>query len=112
VLVESYDEAIDKENDNLRLEVKRLEQKVNVLEKQAKVQPSQDNHRNMVNKFEKGKIVLKLAPQQQMRHTHHKKEEIANIDKKIEYVRSVFLNVRRPHIKNGICYKSGDKHNS
>jgi hypothetical protein len=33
VLVESCDEAIGKENDNLKLEVKRLEQKVNMLEK-------------------------------------------------------------------------------
>jgi hypothetical protein len=40
VLVESCDEAIGKENDNLNLEVKRLEQKVNILEKQAKAQPS------------------------------------------------------------------------
>jgi hypothetical protein len=40
VLVESCDEAIGKENDNLKLEVKRLEQKVNILEKQAKAQPS------------------------------------------------------------------------
>jgi hypothetical protein len=35
-----------------------------MLEKQVKVQPSQDNRRNMVNKLEKGKIVSKLAPQQ------------------------------------------------
>jgi hypothetical protein len=34
VLVESCDEAIGKENDNLKLEVKRLEQKVNMLEQQ------------------------------------------------------------------------------
>jgi hypothetical protein len=34
-----------------------------MLEKQVKVQPSQDNRRNMVNKLEKGKIVPKLAPQ-------------------------------------------------
>jgi hypothetical protein len=47
-----------------------------------------------------------------MRTTHHKKEERANIDEKIEYARSVFLNTRRPHIKNGIGYKSGDKYNS
>jgi hypothetical protein len=33
VLIESCDEAIGKENDNLKLEVKRLEQNVNVLEK-------------------------------------------------------------------------------
>jgi hypothetical protein len=112
MLVESCDEAIGKENDNLKLEVKRLEQKVNVLEKQAKAQPSQDNHKNMMNKLENGKTVPKLSPQQQMRPTHHKKKERASIDEKIKYVRSVFLNARRPHIKNGIGYKSGDKHNS
>jgi hypothetical protein len=41
-----------------------------------------------------------------------KKEERVNIDKKIEYARSVFLNAKRSHIKNGTGYKSGDKHNS
>jgi hypothetical protein len=46
------------------------------------------------------------------RPTHHKKEERANIDEKIEYARSVFLNVRRSHIKNGIGYKNGGKNNS
>jgi hypothetical protein len=75
VLVESCDEAIGKEIDNLKLEVKRLEQKVIILEKQAKAQPSQDNHRNMVNKFEKGRTAPKFAPQHQMKHTHYKKEE-------------------------------------
>jgi hypothetical protein len=42
-IVEYCGEAIGKENDTLKLEVKRLEQKVKVLENQAKVQPSQDN---------------------------------------------------------------------
>jgi hypothetical protein len=64
------------------------------------------------NKLEKGKTVPKLAPQQEKWHIHHKKEGRANIDEKIEYARSVFLNARRPHIKNDIGYKSGDKHNS
>jgi hypothetical protein len=96
----------------LKLEVKRLEQMVKVLEKQVKAQPSQDNHRKMMNKLQKGKIVPKLAPQQEKRHIHHKKEERVNIDEKIEYARSIFLNVRRSHIKNGIGYKSGDKYNS
>jgi hypothetical protein len=105
VLVQFCDEAICKENDNLKLEVKRLEQKVSMLEKQAKAQPSQDNHKNMMNKLEKGKIVPKLAPQQQMKHTHHKKEEMANIDEKIEYSRSVFLNAMRPHIKMALIIK-------
>jgi hypothetical protein len=83
-----------------------------VLEKQAKAQPSQDNRRNMVINLEKEKTVPKLAPQQQMKPTHHKNEERANIDEKNEYARSVFLNARRRHIKNGIGYKNGDKHNS
>jgi hypothetical protein len=47
-----------------------------------------------------------------MKPTHHKKEEKANIDEKIEYARSVFLNARRSHIKNSIGYKSDDKQNS
>jgi hypothetical protein len=88
VLVESCDEAISKENDDLKLEVKRLKQKVSMLEKQAKAQPSQDNRRNMVNKLEKGRTAPKLAPQQQTKPTHHKKKERANIDEKIEYARS------------------------
>jgi hypothetical protein len=112
VLVESCDEAIGKENDDLKIEVKRLEQKVSMLEKQAKAQPSQDNHRNMVNKLEKGRAMPKLAPKQQTKSTHHKKERRSNIDEKIEYARSIFLNARKSHIKNGIGYKSGDKHNS
>jgi hypothetical protein len=66
----------------------------------------------MVNKLEKGKTVPKFASQQQVKPTQHKKQEKTNVDKKIECARSVFLNARRPHIKNGIGYKSGDKHNS
>jgi hypothetical protein len=66
----------------------------------------------MVNKLENGKTMPKLAPQQQMKHTHRKKEERANFDEKIEYAISVFLNARRPHIINGIGNKSGDKNNS
>jgi hypothetical protein len=63
VVVESCDEGISKENDDLKLEVKLLEQKVKVLKKQVMVQPSQDNRSNMMNKVEKEKIVPKLAPQ-------------------------------------------------
>jgi hypothetical protein len=89
-----------------------LNKKVKVLEMEVKLQPSQDNCRNMVNKLKKGRTVPKLTPQQQKRHIHYKKEERANIDEKIEYEQSVFLNARRSHIKNGIGYKSSDKHNS
>jgi hypothetical protein len=84
---------------------------VSKLEKQVKVQLSEDNHRNMVNKFEKGSTTTKLASQQH-KLPHHKKQQKVIEDEKIEYSRSAHLNLRRPHIKNIIGYKMGDKHNS
>jgi hypothetical protein len=61
--VETCDEAIAQENDHLKLEVKRIEQIVSELVKQAKVWPSQDYRQNMLNKFEKGSNVTKQASQ-------------------------------------------------
>jgi hypothetical protein len=104
--METCDEAISQENDNLKREVKKLELEVNKLKKQAKVQPPQDNHNNMVKKLEKGKIAPKIASQPPKKQVQKEK------DKKVEYARSVFSNARRPHIKSGIGYKNGDKHNS
>jgi hypothetical protein len=63
VLVESCDEAIGKENDHLKREVKMLEIEVNKLKKQTKVQPHQDNHSNIVKKFKKGRTAPKIASQ-------------------------------------------------
>jgi hypothetical protein len=88
VIVESCNDAIDKENDNLKLEVKMLE-KGKYIGKQLKAQPSQNNRRNMVNKLEKGRTTAKLAPQHQKKPINRKKEEMTNIDEKIEYARSV-----------------------
>jgi hypothetical protein len=53
VLVEFCDEAIGKENNYLKREVKRLEIEVHKLNKQTKVQPPQNNHSNIVKKLEK-----------------------------------------------------------
>jgi hypothetical protein len=55
---------LPQENGHLKLEVKRLEQMVTELVKQAKVRPSQDNHRNMVNKLDKDSNVSKQDSQQ------------------------------------------------
>jgi regulator of replication initiation timing len=49
------------ENDQLRLEVKRLEKMVSELVKQVKVRTPQDNHRNMMNKLEKDSNFTKQA---------------------------------------------------
>jgi nitrate reductase cytochrome c-type subunit len=53
VSVETCDEEIAQENDQLKLEVMRLEQMVSEFVNQAKMVPHQDNRRNMVNKLEK-----------------------------------------------------------
>jgi hypothetical protein len=59
----------------------------------------------MVKKLEKGRTTPKIASQQPKKQVQHQKDE------GIEYARSVFLNARRLHIKSGIGYKNGDKHN-
>jgi hypothetical protein len=80
----------------LNREVNKLELEMNKMKKQAKVQPPQDNHSNVVKKFEKGKTAPKIASQPPKKQVQNDKDE------KIEYVRSVFLNARRAHIKSGI----------
>jgi TolA-binding protein len=110
--VKTCDEAITQENDQLKLEVKRLEQMVSELVKQAKVRPSQDNRRNMVNKLETGSNVTKQASQQLNKAQPLKKQQKTIEDEKLEYARSAYLNARSSHIKNGIGYKMGDKHNT
>jgi hypothetical protein len=112
VRVETCDEEVAQENNQLKLEVKRLEQMVSELVKQSKVRPSQDNCRNMVNKLEKGSNFTK-QPSQQSRKAQHLKKQQKTIEKeKLEYARSSYMNTRRPHIKNDLSYKMGDKHNS
>jgi hypothetical protein len=89
----------------LKLEVKRLEQKVKVLEKQAKVRPAQDNRRNMVNKLENGSNFTKQSSQQSNKAQPLKRQQKGIEDEKIKYARI-------SHIKNDIDYKMGDKHNT
>jgi hypothetical protein len=85
---------------------------VSELVKQTKVRSPQDNHRNMVNKLEKGSHITKRASQQSNKAQPLKKQHKAIEDDKIEYARSAYLNARRHPIKNGIGYQIGDKHNS
>jgi hypothetical protein len=106
VSVKTCDDLIAQENDHLKREVKKLQLKVNKLKRQAKVQHLQDNRSNVVKKLEKRKHTPKIASQPSNKKVQNEKYE------KVEYVRSVFLNARRPHIKNEIGYKNGDKDNS
>jgi hypothetical protein len=60
----------------------------------------------VVKKLEKGKNTPKITSQPPKKQVQNENDE------KIEYARSDFLNAKRPHIKSGIGYKKGDKHNS
>jgi cell division protein FtsB len=67
VSVKICDNQITQENDHLNREVKKLKLEVNKLKKQAKVQPPQDNHSNMVKKLEKEKTTPNIASQPSMK---------------------------------------------
>jgi hypothetical protein len=60
VFLETCDETIAQENDHSKREVKQLEFEVNKLKKQVKVQPPQDNHKNMVKSLRRKKLHQKL----------------------------------------------------
>jgi hypothetical protein len=109
--VKSCNEQIAQENDHLKLEVKRLEQMVSNFVKQAKVGPFQNNHRNMVNMLEKGSNITKQASQPSNKAQPLKKQQKTIEKEKLEYARSAYLNMRRPHIKCEIGYKTGNQHN-
>jgi hypothetical protein len=63
-------------------------------------------------KLENGSNINKQASQQSNKDQPLKKQQKPIEDEKIEYTRSTYLNARMPHIKNGIGYKMGDKHNT
>jgi hypothetical protein len=66
----------------------------------------------MVNKLEKGSNVTKQASQQSNKAQPLKKQQKTIEEEKLEYARSAYLNAKRPHNKNDIGYKMGDKYNS
>ena len=57
VIVESCDDHIAKENDDLKQEVERLMKDLARLKGKSIVQPSQDNREDMVKNLEKGSTV-------------------------------------------------------
>jgi hypothetical protein len=73
VLVESCDDLIAKENDELKQEVEKFQKDLYVLKEKSKVQPSRDNREDMVKKLEKGSTITSSTPQQ---HTLTHKNKI------------------------------------
>ena len=64
VVAESCDDLIAEENDELKWEVEELKIEMIKLKSKGQVQPSQDNHDDMVKKLEKGSNSTTFAPQQ------------------------------------------------
>ena len=72
VIVESCDDFIAQENENLMCEVKRLNEEVTKLKGEGQVRPSQDNHDPVVKKLEMGSNVTSSAYQQDQKSIKHK----------------------------------------
>jgi hypothetical protein len=86
VLVESCDDLVAKENDELKQEVEKLQKDLYVLKEKSKVQPSQDNREYMLKKLEKGSTVTSSTPQQ---HTMTHKNKIQE-KSKVGHVKSQY----------------------
>ena len=64
IIVESCDDLIAQENDELKREVGGLKMEMTKLKSKVQVKSSQDNRDNMVKKLEKGSNLTTFAPQQ------------------------------------------------
>jgi hypothetical protein len=79
VLVESCDDLIAKENDELKQEVEKFQRELYVLKEKNKVQPSQDNREDMVKKLENGSIVASSTSHQHAKTHKHKIQEKSKV---------------------------------
>jgi hypothetical protein len=72
VFVESCDDFIAQENEELMHEVKRLKEEVIKLKGKEQVRPSQDNRDSMVKKLEKGSNITSSTLQQNQKSIKHR----------------------------------------
>ncbi|RCV16845.1 hypothetical protein SETIT_3G171100v2 [Setaria italica] len=78
VFVESCDDLVARENDELTQEVERLKKDLSELRGKSQVQPSQDNHEDMVKKLEKGSTDTCSTPQLHLKNNKSKIQEENN----------------------------------
>jgi hypothetical protein len=72
-IVETCDDHIASENDDLKREVEMLKLKLSRLKNKGHVQPFQDNRHNIVNKLEKGSTATcSKLPLTDLTKSHHK----------------------------------------
>jgi hypothetical protein len=67
VFVETCDDLIAQENDELKQEVEKLKRDLYVFKEESQVQPSQDNRDDVAKKIEKGSTVTSSTPQQHIK---------------------------------------------
>ena len=84
VIVEICDDSITKENEELKEEVERLRRDLIQWNGKCNGQPSQDNRKDMVKKFEKGSTKACIKP-----HQEGHKSNSAKVKGKFEEVQSV-----------------------
>ncbi|KAF8657761.1 hypothetical protein HU200_059921 [Digitaria exilis] len=83
VFVETCDDFITQENQETMQEVNVLKEGLNELDGNGKVQPSQDNRDNMVNKLEERSTTPCSPPQQHLKISKNKVEE----NNKLEHIK-------------------------
>ena len=106
VIVESCDDLIAKENDELKQEVERLMKGLSKLKgkgMESNVQPSQDNRENMVKKLEKGSIVTCSK----CHYKGHKSDKCSQPKKKF----SDEKNKKKLTIKSSLIYTKPNRKN-
>ena len=84
VLVETCDDSITKENEELKEEVERLRRDLIQWKGKCNAQPFQDNHEDMVKKLEKGSTEACIKP-----HQEGHKSDNAKVKGKFEEVQSI-----------------------
>jgi hypothetical protein len=116
VLVESCDDLIAKENDELKQKVEKLQEDLYVLKEKSKVQPPQDNREYMVKKLEKGSTATRSTPQQHAMTHKNKIQEKSKVGQNksqylpIKYKTQESLS-KKPRNSNKwrVCYKCREK---
>ena len=103
VIVESCDDLIAKENDELKQEVERLMKDLARLKDKDIVQPSQDNREDMVKKSEKGSTVTCFKCHQE----DHKSNKCPQSRKKLPDEK----NKKKLTIKSSLIYTKANQRN-
>jgi hypothetical protein len=116
VLVESCDDLIVEENDQLKQEVEKLQKDLYVLKEKSKVKPSQDNREDMVKKLEKGSTATSSTPKQHTMTHKNKTQEKSKVGEAKSQYRPIKHKAqeslsKKPRSSNKwrVCYKCREK---